>query len=76
MENLKVTVKIYEILEKEGISLREMARRTDITHANLINLGKGKRERIQFSTITKIAETFNITDIRDIIDFTYEESAD
>lgn len=63
-----VVVKIGELLEREGISLRELSRRTDIRHAALSELMNGKRQRIQFEHIEKIAEEFNIDDIREIID--------
>lgn len=44
-----------------------MSRRTDIRHATLSELENGKRQRIQFEHIEKIAEEFHITDINEII---------
>ncbi|GAB6629246.1 Cro/Cl family transcriptional regulator [Bacillus cereus] len=65
----KVIVKIHELTKKKGISLRELSRLTDIRHAALSELANQKRQNINFKHIEKIAETFNIEDIREIIDF-------
>ncbi|HET7627854.1 MAG TPA: helix-turn-helix transcriptional regulator [Bacillales bacterium] len=65
----KVVVKIPELLKKKGISLRELSRQTDIRHATLSELANKKRQRIQFEHIEKIADQFEIDDIREIIDF-------
>jgi putative transcriptional regulator len=64
----KVVVKIPQLLEKHGISLRELSRRTDIRHAALSELANGKRENINFGHIERIAEALKIEDIREIID--------
>ncbi|PRT39222.1 helix-turn-helix domain-containing protein [Bacillus wiedmannii] len=65
----KVIVKIHELTKKKGISLRELSRLTDIRHAALSELANQKRQNVNFRHIEKIAETFEIEDIRDIIDF-------
>ncbi|MGC4376207.1 helix-turn-helix transcriptional regulator [Fictibacillus sp. Mic-4] len=64
----KVVVNIDKLLQREGISsLRELSRKTDIRHAALSELSNGKRKRIQFEHIEKIANEFNIRDINEII---------
>ena len=63
----KVIVKINELLQQENISLRELSRLTDISHAALSELANQKRQNINFSHIEKIADALNIEDIRDII---------
>lgn len=65
----KVIVKIHELTKEKGISLRELSRLTDIRHMTLSELANQKRQNINFRHIEKIAETFEIEDIRDIIDF-------
>lgn len=65
----KVIVKIHELTKERGISLRELSRLTDIRHAALSELANQKRQNINFGHIEKIAEAFDIEDIRDIIDF-------
>lgn len=64
----KVIVKIPELLRKKGISLRELSRLTDIRHAALSELANHKRQNINFQHIERIADAFNIEDIREIID--------
>ncbi|MEG7865464.1 helix-turn-helix transcriptional regulator [Bacillus paranthracis] len=68
-DDKKVIVKIHELTKEKGISLRELSRLTDIRHAALSELANQKRQNINFKHIEKIAETFEIEDIRDIIDF-------
>ena len=65
----KVTVKIKELTEKHNISIRELSRLTDIRHATLSELANEKRQNINFGHIERIAEAFDIEDIREIIDF-------
>lgn len=64
----RVVVKIPEIIKKNKISLRELSRLTDIRHAALSELANHKRHNINFGHIERIAEAFNIKDIREIID--------
>jgi DNA-binding Xre family transcriptional regulator len=65
----KVIVKINELTKEKGISLRELSRLTDIRHAALSELANQKRQNINFKHIEKIAEAFDIEDIKEIIDF-------
>lgn len=66
--NKQVVLKINELLTKHNISLRELSRLTDIRHAALSELSNRKRQNVNFGHIERIAETFNINDIREIID--------
>ncbi|NMF01392.1 helix-turn-helix domain-containing protein [Aneurinibacillus aneurinilyticus] len=64
----RVIVKIRELTQNKGISLRELSRLTDIRHAALSELANQKRQNINFQHIERIAEAFDIRDIREIID--------
>jgi putative transcriptional regulator len=64
----KVVVKIKELSNKKGVSLRKLSDLVDIRHAALSELSNGKRKSISFEHIEKIAESLDITDIREIID--------
>lgn len=64
----KVKVKIHELVNQRGISLRELSRLTDIRHAALSELANQKRQNINFSHIEKIADTLELDDIREIIE--------
>ncbi|MWC31088.1 helix-turn-helix domain-containing protein [Paenibacillus sp. MMS18-CY102] len=64
----KIIIKLSELIEKKGISLRELSRLSDVRHAALSELSNQKRENINFSHIEKIAEALEISDIREIVD--------
>ncbi|AWX59053.1 XRE family transcriptional regulator [Brevibacillus brevis] len=64
----KVIVKIPELIKRKGISLRKLFLLTDIRHAALSELSNQKRQNINFQHIERIADTFEINDIREIID--------
>ncbi|WP_276913214.1 helix-turn-helix domain-containing protein [Aneurinibacillus aneurinilyticus] len=64
----RMIVKIRELTQNEGISLRELSRLTDIRHAALSELANQKRQNINFQPIERIADAFDIRDIREIID--------
>jgi len=65
----KVIIKIKELVQQKGISLRELSRQTDIRHAALSELANQKRQNINLHHIEKIADALEINDIRNIIDF-------
>ncbi|QHW31458.1 helix-turn-helix transcriptional regulator [Paenibacillus rhizovicinus] len=64
----QLIVKIPEIIQQRGISLRELSRLTDIRHAALSELVNAKRQNINFQYIERIAKVLEISDIREIID--------
>lgn len=64
----RVKVKIHELINQKGITLRELSRLTDIRHAALSELANQKRQNINFNHIEKIADTLELDDIREIID--------
>ena len=61
-------IKIKELTEQRGISLRELSRQADIRHPALSELANHKRQSISFHHIEKIADALDINDIRKIID--------
>lgn len=67
-------IKINELTEQKGISIRELSRKTDIRHAALSEFANQKRQNINFHHIEKIADALNINDIRKIIDFDNNDS--
>ncbi|WNN75141.1 helix-turn-helix domain-containing protein [Lysinibacillus capsici] len=65
----QVVVKIDYLIEKYEVkSLRKLAEMCDIRHAALSELKTGKRRNINFGHIERIAETFGIEDIKEIIE--------
>lgn len=65
--NRRLELHIWDLLNEHNMSLRELSRKTDIGHARLSELANGKKQRIQIDHILKIAEVFDITDIRQIV---------
>lgn len=66
---IEVRVKIPELLEEYNLSLRKLARQSDISHSNLCLLSQQKRQKVQLSHIKRICEELDITDPRKIFDF-------
>lgn len=69
----QIKVKIKDLSEKYGKSLRKLAEESGIRHATLSELSNGKRKNINFGHIERIAKALNITDIREIIDLEITE---
>lgn len=67
----KLVVKLNDLLRKYDMSLNELSLRSGVRRAALSELANGKRERIQFEHIERIADALNIDDIREIIDLVY-----
>ena len=69
----KVRIKLKELADKRGISLRELARLSDIEPSKINKMANGKRERIYLPHIERIAESLEISDISEIIELVKEE---
>lgn len=54
--NTTITVTLDGVLEQRGMTLSELARRIDITYANLSVLKNGHARAIRFSTLAQICE--------------------
>lgn len=67
MMERKVEICLKELVEKKGISLRELARLSDIEPSIVNKLANGKREKIYLPHIERIAEALDIDDISEII---------
>lgn len=64
----KVNVRLKELADERNISLRELARLSDIEPSKINKMANGKRERIYLPHIERIAESLNISDISEIIE--------
>jgi putative transcriptional regulator len=71
---IEVRVKIQELLDEYHISLRELSRKTDISHSTLCLLSQQKRQKVQLSHIKSICEALEITDPRKIFEFHKKEA--
>jgi transcriptional regulator with XRE-family HTH domain len=63
----KVIVCLKELTHSKGISLRELARLSDIEPSIINKLAKNKHERIYQPHIERIAESLDIDDINLIL---------
>jgi putative transcriptional regulator len=63
----KVIINIKKLAKKHDLSLRSLSRLADVRHPTLSELSNDKRDSINFKHIEKIAESLNISDIREII---------
>lgn len=64
----KVVVKINQLAKKYNLTYEQMSELVHVRAAALNELANGKRQRIQFEHIEKIADGLDIDDIRQIID--------
>lgn len=62
-----IKINIKNLAIKNNISLRELARLSDIEPATLNRLANGKRQRIEINHIRRIAESLDIVDMNEII---------
>lgn len=63
----KVVVCLKELTSSKGISLRELARLSDIEPSIINKLANNKHERIYLPHIERIAESLDIDDINLIL---------
>ncbi|CDQ39061.1 helix-turn-helix domain-containing protein [Virgibacillus salexigens] len=64
---MKVRIHLQEILKREGVSQNELAKRLNLSPSTVNDMCKKDIKRVNTDTIARIAEMFNIEDIREII---------
>lgn len=67
---LKVEIRINDLLAEKNMSLRELARLSGIEPSNLSNLANGKRKKVFLEHIERIADALDIEDISKIFSIT------
>ncbi|EKJ5016144.1 TPA: helix-turn-helix transcriptional regulator [Enterococcus faecalis] len=63
----KVEIHLKQLVKERGISLRELARLSDIEPSIINKLANNKREKIYLPHIERIAEALDIDDINQIM---------
>ena len=53
---MKITVHLAEILKKRNVTSKELAKKNDITEANISILRSGNGKGIRFNTLLKICD--------------------
>ena len=56
---MKITVHLSEVLKKRKVKSKELAKKIDITEANLSMLRSGNAKGIRFNTLSKICTELN-----------------
>lgn len=64
-----VKLKVKDALDKRELSQKRLAEMSGIRESTISDIVRGTRTVINFEHLSKIAEAFEITDIRELIDF-------
>lgn len=65
----EIEIKLYELLIKHKMTYQELAAKTGLSLSSISSLVNNKTERIPKNALCKIADVFELDDIRDLIDF-------
>ena len=69
MNNREINIKLYQLLIEHKMTYQDLADKTGLSTRTISTLVNNKMERIPKSALTKIADIFELDDIRDLIDF-------
>lgn len=65
----EIEIKLQKLLLDHKMTYQELSKITGLSTRAISDIVNNKQERILKEAIIKIADTFNIEDIREIIDF-------
>lgn len=63
----KVKLHILDVINKKGITQKELAQKLNLSPSTVNDLCKKDIKRVNTETLAKIAEMFDIDDIRELI---------
>lgn len=72
----KARIRIKKLVKEKGISLRKLARLSDIEPAIINKLANNKHKSIYLEHIERIANALNITDTNEIIEIEEVEDSE
>lgn len=64
-----VKLKVKEAIEKRGITQKRLAEMSGIRESTISDIVRGTRTVINFEHLSKIAETLEVSNITELIDF-------
>ncbi|WP_190323396.1 helix-turn-helix transcriptional regulator [Rummeliibacillus sp. TYF-LIM-RU47] len=67
--NREIEVKLYRLLIENKMTYQELADKTGLSLRTISVLVNNKMERIPKAALIKLADAFELDDIREIIDF-------
>ncbi|MGE7840767.1 helix-turn-helix domain-containing protein [Lysinibacillus sp. NPDC093712] len=70
---MNIEIKLKELLQKLNMEQKVLAELTGLSSRTISELVNNKTERIPKTALVKIANALNISDIRELIDFTDEK---
>lgn len=73
MKKVKIEFKLKGLLEERKITQKELSQKSGVREATISDIVRGARTVINFKHLSDIASALEINDIRDIMDFVYEE---
>ena len=68
-KNYKVKLKVKELLEERNITQKKLAQISGIRESTISDIVRGTRTVINFEHLSKIAESLEIDNISQLIDF-------
>lgn len=68
----EIEIKLQRLLLDHKMTYHELSKLTGLSTRTISELVNNKQERISKEAICKIADVFELEDIREIIDFKYE----
>lgn len=68
-----IEIKLKEYLSERGIMQKFIVEKTGLDKRTVSDLVNNKTERIPKTALLKICDLLDIKDIREIIDFTYDQ---
>ena len=69
MMGYAVKLKIKDLLEKRGITQKELSKLTGIRESTISEIVREGKTVLNFEHMARIAEALQVTDIRELMDF-------
>ena len=69
MMGYAVKLKIKDLLEKRGITQKELSKLTGIRESTISEIERESKTVMNFEHLAQIAEALQVTDIRELMDF-------
>ena len=69
MMGYAVKLKIKDLLEKRGITQKELSKLTGIRESTISEIVRESKTVLNFEHLARISEALQVTDIRELMDF-------
>lgn len=65
---MKIRVRLKEVLKEQGMSQKELAKKTGLRESTISDICRNSRTVINFEHLAKIAEAIEIVDIAELLE--------